>query len=317
MYEPSHWGRGVKWIGIGVTAGLICIVGFACWAKSSGPSAPSQSDSDNRVGIHGGSNAQADASTSSKTKLRRHDAAWPVHPLEPLTPEAIAELRGRIASADGYGARIEARQTLFHRLRKHGQLELALSELRTLLDEVERQEGRSMAQRVAFSTAGNLAQQKDYNSAVGAYTILLERYSDGPFAAEALLHMGSCRLELQEYAEAERVWRRLIEEFDETAQAPWGWRKLALAQLLQGKFEKSLATLKMMVGKYAGTQFGEYARMRQSYVLMAAGRLAEAKASYTDFLAACSNSKYCRLAQDQLAKVDQALIVARADGRRR
>lgn len=174
-----------------------------------------------------------------------------------------------------------------------------------------------MAQRVAFSTAGNLARLKDHRAAAGAYTILLERYGDGPFAAEALLHLGSCRLELQEYAEAEAVWRRLIEGFDETTQAPWGWRKMALAQLLQGRFEGSLATLKLMAGKYGGTHYGEYARMRRGYVLMAAGRLGEAKTSYADFLTNCSNSKYCRLARGQLAEVDRALTVVRADGRRR
>lgn len=174
-----------------------------------------------------------------------------------------------------------------------------------------------MAQRVAFSTAGNLVRLKDHGAAAGGYTILLERYGDGPFAAEALLHLGSCRLELQEYAEAEAVWRRLIEGFDQTTEAPWGWRKMALAQLLQGRFEGSLATLKLMAGKYAGTHFGEYARMRQGYVLMAAGRLADARSSYADFLTTCSNSKYCRLARGQLAEVDRALTVARADGRRR
>jgi len=320
MYEKNHQRRWGRWIGLGVAAGLIYTVGLACRAKNSGPSAPPQPSADSRTVVEDGSIVQADASNSSGTMTPSRTSVRParsVHPPKPLTPEAIAELRGRIASADGYGARIEARRSLFHQLRKHGQLDLALPELNSLLDEVERREGRAMAQRVAFSIAGNLVRQKDHNSAIGAYTVLLERYGDGPFAAEALLHLGSCRLELHEYVEAEKVWRRLIEGFDETAQAPWGWRKLALAQLLQGKFEKSLATLEMMAGKYAGTQFGEYARMRQGYVLMAAGRLAEAKASYADFLTTCSNGKYCRLAQDQLAKVDQALTVARADGRQR
>jgi TolA-binding protein len=235
---------------------------------------------------------------------------------EPLSPEAIVALRARIdAASDDFGERIEARRVLFHQLRKHGQVDLAVRELDALLDDVERHAGLSMAQRVAIADAGNLQSLKDYRTAIRAYELLVQRYGDGNFAPEALLHMGSCYLELRDYVAAEQVWERLIEEYDSSPHAPWGWRKLALAQTLQGRFDSALATLEIMAEKYAGTHFGEYGRMRRGYVQMTAGRLDAARATYAAFLESDPHSKYCRLVRRQMAELEETAL-ARADSRR-
>lgn len=232
---------------------------------------------------------------------------------EPLSPEAIAMAHGRIeAASSDYGARLEARRSLFHRLCKQDQLDLAMGELEALLEDVQQQEGSGKAQRVAFAEAGTLEARKDHHAAVRAHELLLDRYGEGRFAAEAMYHLGTCHLELQEYARAEQVWRRLIEEHDDSPHAPWGWRKLALAQLLQGRFDTALGTLEVMAGKYAGTHFGDYASMRRGYVQAAAGRPLAARESYEVFLAEFPHSKYGRLVHKQMAELEAAGTLARA-----
>jgi TolA-binding protein len=263
-------------------------------------------------------NEQAESTKSQPTV-----APSPPPVPQPLSPKEIEALwmQPDLAS-DNYGTRLEAVRSIFHRVRHHGQLEEARTALVILLDEVEKQEGQEMAQRVAFSEAGNLEAQKDYRAAVMAYRLLLERYPNGPFAAEAQYHLGGALLELHEYAEAAQVWQGLIEEHDDSPLAPWGWRKLALVQLLQGQFDTSLGTLELMAGKYAGTEFGEYARMRRGYVCVAAGRMPEAKATYETFLTECPHSKYVRLVQQQMADLERARgsgadVLAQVNGRER
>lgn len=230
----------------------------------------------------------------------------------PLTEESIAALRVKIKGEQDYAARLETRRTLLHALRKGKQLDRAMNELESLLTDVQNEEGLDMAQRVALAEANTLELQKDFTAAVRAYELLAHRYKGGRFTAEAMLHQGNCLLELHDYIAAEQVWLRLVEEHVTSPEASWGWRKIALAQLLQGKFDDSLATLTTMEKIYADGEFGEYARMRRGYVLMQAKRLPEARLAYTSFLSACPTSKYCQLVQQQMTELDTTGKVAKA-----
>jgi len=214
--------------------------------------------------------------------------------------------------SEEYAARLEAWRSLLHELRHRGQIDEAVEVLAKLLTDVERQEGPAMAQRVALAEAGNLQAQKDYVTAQKAYELTLSRYPQGTFVVDAMYQLGDCRLELHDYAVAERVWRRLIDEHGDASMAPWAWRKLALAQLLQANYDQSLATLEAMAGKYAGMEFEEYARMRRGYVLAAAGRMEEAQSAYQAFLKEFPRSKYRGLASQQMAELDHGRTLARA-----
>lgn len=296
-------------ISLTMTAIFASMIGFGC--RKPAPEAPPAETAPDVVSNESKEEPSPSSAKKSKVEIK------PEVPSPALTEETFASLRSRIQSSDHYPDRIEARRTLMHRLCEDDKVDVALSEFRALLDDVEAHEDRSMAVRVAFSDAGTWMHREDHEAAIGAYGILLARYGDSDFACEALMHMGSCHLELREYAEAEQVWRRLIEEYDGTPMTPWGWRKLALAQVLQGRYDASLSTLAMMAKKYEGTHFGEYAQVRQGYVLMAANRLGEAKSRYDKFLATCSQSKYCRLAERQLVQLEEAMTLARANGKQR
>jgi len=310
--KRSHWCVSRKWLGIGAVVLTVCAMGLAC-SRSQKPASPKPSERQpaaQRPASPAQMPAAAEAPRKAKAPPRR------ATPREPLTEEAIFALRQAIeAAGDQYAQRIEARRVLFHGLRRGGRLEPAMEAFGALLDDVECTEGMAMAQRVAFADAGILQMQRAHEAAGGVYHLLLDRYGDGVFSAKALYQVGLCQLEMQAYAEAEQTWQRLIEEHDDSPSAPWGWRKLALAQTLQGQYDAALDTLRAMAAKYAGTHYGEYARMRRGYVLMAANRLSEARASYAEFLATYSKSKYRRLAEQQLADLDSAIVVARANGR--
>jgi len=213
-------------------------------------------------------------------------------------------LRKLILTTDDYAVRIELRRRLFHLLRKGKRSDEAIQQLKELLDDIERQEGESMAQRVALAEANTLELQHDYAVAVRAYDLLERRYQSGPFTAEAMNHQAQCLLDSKEYLQAERVWARLTTEYADSAIAPWAWRKIALAQLLQSRFDDSLNTLDQMIVLYPRTEFEEYARMRRGYVQVKAERNAEAKQSYDAFLGFCPSSKYCRLAALQRTAID-------------
>jgi TolA-binding protein len=114
------------------------------------------------------------------------------------------------------------------------------------------------------------------------------------------------QMDAKQYKQAKISWLGLIQEHGDAREAPLGWRKLALAQLVQGKFEDCLATLETMATKYPDTQYADYARMRRGYVYMAKGDLAKASEQYNNFMANCPNSKYCLLASEQLVVLDNA-----------
>ena len=224
---------------------------------------------------------------------------------DPLSRDAIATMRMAIVDASNdFSARLEARRALMQALRRHDRLSEAMGELHAILDDVETEEGRTMAQRVAIAEAGMLHQDASFEAAALAYQMILDRYPDSGFIVEAAYHMGECRLEQGRYEEAEQVWRELTERHPDAWLTPWAFRKVALAQLLQKKFDDSLATLGQMETRFEGTEFGDYARMRKGYVQLAAGKKDEAQKTYSKFLASCPTSKYCRLVQKQIAELD-------------
>ncbi len=261
----------------------------------------------------------AAASASNETaqtrvaEERSPPTATPNQSLEPapLSEEEIAKGRARSESlSEDYSTRIEARRALIYPLCEAGQVEPAMAEFEALLDDVRQQEGDIKAQRVAMNDARTLHGQQHYHAAVAAYEQLLARWPGSHFSDQALFQIGACHLELHEYAEAGTVWQRFIEEFDGSPRAPWGWRRLALAQLLQGEFDTSLATLKLMAAKYEGSEWGYYGQMRQGYVQMVAGRLGEARSTFDKFLEQCGQSKYCKLVRKQLEKLAETELAA-------
>lgn len=232
---------------------------------------------------------------------------------EPLSLSEIDSHRTQIKKlADDYPARIEARQILLGQLIRRGPQDNILPELTALLDDVEANDGRDMARRVAFSEAGTWHVDKHFAAAALAYQYIVDAYPQSSFAVESHYHIGECQIEQGQYARAEETFQRLIEQHDDSAMAGWGWRKLALAQLLQGRFDECLATLDLMSAKFADGEFGEYARARKGYVLMVAGRKADAKKAYDSFLAACPASKYCRLVQQQIREFETEGLLAKA-----
>lgn len=232
---------------------------------------------------------------------------------EPMTDAELAWARARVASTEEYGVRLDVRRSMIYRLCRSEQLDVARSEFDALWDDIEGQENRNMAERAAMGDGTNLMAQKLHAPAIDVFERILNRWPDTHFAAEALFYQGGCHLEAQQYADAERVWQRLIEEHDDSHYAAWGWRKLALAQLLQGDHDRCLATLDVMAGKYADAPSGKYAEARRGYVHMVAGRLPQARAAYEAFLVDCSGSKYCRLVRKQMDELNRYEVLARAD----
>lgn len=234
-------------------------------------------------------------------------------PAGPAKEETVAELRRRIEDrGSDYSSRIEARRALIQRLRRQGQLDGMAAELLALLDDVQVHEDPEMAQRVALSEAATLQVAQVPEAALRAYELLVQRYPDGRFLPEALYRQGECRLELRDYAGAGRVWSELIEGHGDSPWAAEGWRKRALAELLLGRSDDSLATLGRMAQRYPGTEFEEYADMRRGYVLMAAGRTDEAREAYQEFLGRCPSSRYCRLVHKQLGELETVRPLAQA-----
>lgn len=250
------------------------------------------------------------AATPEQTKIVAVDDS------EAVFQSKIDAHRNRINELGGdYPARIEARRVLLGQLLRRGPLDNILPEFAALLDDVDRMEGQEMARRVAFSEAGTWQIDERYDAAILAHQYIIDTYPESGFAVESLYHLGECRIELQQYAEAEQVFQKLIEEHDDSPMAGWGWRKLALSQLLQGRFDECLATLDLMSAKFDEGELGEYARARSGYVLMVAGRKVDAKKAYESFLAACPASKYCRLVQQQMLELDKLNVIANARSR--
>lgn len=311
-------GRRLAYGGLGL---LVCLVVVACTMM-----APRHTDSSSadRVATRTDGQGKSTPSTpdTGDVSTPGGPADKPIRPKapsrrpDPLSAEAIASARARIGATEDYGARIEARRSLIYPLCRAGQLDVAVTEFDALLDDVENHEGHNMAERVALADGDNLRSRKEFGAAMLAYGRLLDRWPEGRFTAEALFQKGACHLDVQEYAQAEHVWQRLIEEHDASTYAPWAWRKLALAQLLQSKPDESLATLEVMAAKYDGTSFGDYARMRRGYVQMVTGRLSEARESHMRFLVERPGSKYCQLAKGYLEQIDghENLAAANSQG---
>ncbi len=221
-----------------------------------------------------------------------------------LTQEAIAAMEAAITNATVYRVRVEARRVLFNALRRADRLSDAMLVFDDILMDVEENQGIEMAQRVAFADAGTLHADKYYDAAIAAYQRLIERYEHGPFTAEAMYRMGLCCLEMKDYQTAEALWHTVVEKHAESPYAPWSLRKIALAELIQGRVDDSLATLERLANGYSGTEFEEYAQMRKGYVLMAAGRAQEGRTAYESFLEKYPNSRYVLLAKQQMKQID-------------
>jgi TolA-binding protein len=308
----------VKWLRSGLLIGsaalAVCLIALACNRQ------PSSSESAT-VEAGKGRPAADEPTAQCPVQARRAEVGSnktaqqpPVaEPRRPLTPRnnEIQQARPVDPAAGEYALRLEALRSLLLDARRHGQTDQAIGALGTLLDEVERQEGPAMAQRVAMAEAGNLQAQKDYLTAARAYEVLLDRYPQSAFVAEATYQLADCRLELHDYAAAEQIWRKLIDEYGDSVLASWAWRKLALAQLLQTHYDQSLVTLEAMAARYAGTEFEEYARMRRGYVLAAGGRSDQARAAYQAFLKDFPRSKYCGLASKQMAELEAGVALVR------
>lgn len=229
-------------------------------------------------------------------------------PSAPLTEQEVATFHDRIKKqSSDLRKRIETRRALLAGLLERGPADRVPEELLALLEDVRASEGEAMARRTAFAEANTWQANKHYPAAVMAYQVVIDRWPESDFAVEALLHQGECQLELHEYANAEATFQGFVEQYDASALAGWGWRKLALAQLLQGDFDRSLATLELMEGRFKEGEFAEYARARRGYVLMSAGRTAEARKAYEEFLTECPSSKYCRLVKKQMDELEQAV----------
>lgn len=177
----------------------------------------------------------------------------------------------------------------------------AVELFRDLLDEIQREEGRIVSMQTAFSEACNFERHRQFDTAIAAFELFQERYVGEKAVPDAIVRAGTCKIEQAKYADAERDFRRVIEEHGDSNAAEPAWRKLSLALLLEGRYDDSLTTLKQMDERYKGTHLSEYARVRQAYVLVAANRLEDGKAQYARFLKECSGSKYCRFAKRELA----------------
>lgn len=237
----------------------------------------------------------------------------PSKSVEPSTPDShvqVTALRTELGQpGQTYIKRLELRRGLMQWLRKADSLADLEAELTEQIADVEVTEGRDKAQRVALAEANTFQVQKDHRAAAAAFGVLLKRFPEGRFTAEGLYQRGICLLEQREYAQAADAWQQLVEQHDAAPYAPMAWRKLALAQALQAKFDESLATLEIMAAKYEGTDHGDYARMRRAYVQAAAGRAADARATYEKFLTDAPNSKYCMLVRRELAAIDRGIDV--------
>jgi TolA-binding protein len=300
-------------IGIGSAVLAICLIAGACNKKESSSATSAEAAKPQQPAgaqaIQPSAQVQP-AKAGADQAARQPAVTTPRQSPKPETPKA--ECNPPALVSDEYVARLEALRSLLQDARQRGQIDEAVAALVSLLSAVEQQESTAMAQRVALAEAGNLQAQKDYPAAVKAYELALSRYPQGMFVAEATYQLGDCRLELHDYAAAEQVWRRMIDEHGNSSMVPWAWRKLALAQLLQAHYEDSLATLAAMAGQYAGTEYEEYARMRKGYVLAAAGRTEEARAAYAEFLKAFPRSKYRGLANKQMDELNAGMALVKA-----
>jgi TolA-binding protein len=227
-----------------------------------------------------------------------------IEPKVPLTAEQIKTREQSIAQTKGYVQRLAQRRTLAQDLIKQGQAAEAIQQIDKVVSDVEKTEGADKAQRVALAEANTLRINGHHAEAAQAYDLLINKYPQGRFTAESIMQMGVSQMDAKQYAQAEKSWLRLVQEHNDAPEAPLGWRKLALAQLVQGQFEDCLATLETMATKYPDTEYADYARMRRGYVYMAKGDLAKAREQYNNFMANCPNSKYCLLAREQIAQLE-------------
>ena len=244
--------------------------------------------------------AQQNASPAT-VGIQPAESAHFVRSLSPLTAHEIEFRQSEIGRLPDYGRRLEQRRLLVRDFVARSQSLEAIKEIGRIVEEVEQQEGLDKAQRVALAEANNLQINEYHAPAADAYELLIRKYPRGRFTAESLMQIGICQMNARKYDQAEKSWLRLVQEYDEAPEAPCGWRKLALAQLVQGKFDESLATLDTMSAKYPDSEYADYALMRRGYVHMVAGDLPKAREQYNDFMLNCPQSKYCLLASQQLA----------------
>jgi len=208
--------------------------------------------------------------------------------------------------AQQYAGRLESLRRLMQLAASEGHPEEAIELLTSLLDEIEAWEGREVSRQVAFSEACNFERQRRHAAARDAFNLFATRFAGDSAVAEAIVRRGACLIELNEHGPAEAALRDVIADYPDARAAEQAWRKLALAQLLAGRYDGALKTLDQMDRRYIGTHLSEYAKMRKGYVLVAANRIDEGRSQYERFIKECRGSAYCRYARRQLIALDPA-----------
>lgn len=219
--------------------------------------------------------------------------------------DVVPKLRRDIeALKDDLPGRLRARQGLVQAFCHQGDESAIRTELAALINDAVQNAGEQVAEDVAMNAAMAARRKKSPRSAEFVLRQILERFSESKDRVRMWIQIGECQLSQNHYRQAEETYRQLVEDHDGHAAASWAWRRLALAQTLQSHFDDALATLDIMADKYAGVDAGEYAESRKPYVLNLAGRKAEAKHAYEDFLANNEASAYRELAASQLKALD-------------
>lgn len=254
------------------------------------------------------------ASTPKAKEPVRTPRVRHVRPRKPhiqFTMEDVEQRHAAIQEMEDFTTRLELRRALMHHLVKDDATDAAHAELADLLADVAASEGNAMAHRVGYAEAGTFFGRKRFQMAKIAYRLVISGYPDGPYLNDARLHLGDCLMEQCAYVEAAATWGNLIESRPKGEVFAWAHRKLAVAQLLMGQFDASLATLKALQARASDATWKEYAAMRRGYVLTAANRIDEARESYATFLRDHPASRYVPLVKRHLDELDTAVQVAR------
>lgn len=255
--------------------------------------------------LHFGCEARPKPNPSSPTAAKTPTPSKATPPALRDHSEVVAKLRQEIETLKGNDAgRIRTRQGLVQALCAAGDISAIQSELTLLMDDAEQCSGPQVAEDVAVNVAIAARRKKSPRSAEIVLRQTLKRFPASKDAVRMWIQIGECQLAQNHYRQAEETFRQLVENHDEHPGASWAWRRLALAQTLQSQFDEALATLDIMAGKYNAHDAGEYAESRKPYVLNLAGRKAEAKRAYQDFLANNEVSAYRELATSQLKALD-------------
>lgn len=185
---------------------------------------------------------------------------------------------------EDFGKQIRRRQELIYQLSRQGEAEFAAAEFEALLDDIEAREGSARCRSIGRSFALHLCVRRHDRTAALVLSAIVERWADGPDAAETLFRLGSSYTRLGEHSKAELTFQRLIEEHDGSVWAPLAWQGLALGQSARKDFSSAIATLDMMGAKYKGSAWQDGATVTRGNVLRAEGRVEEARAAYESVL---------------------------------